>query len=216
MTKSTQQSDRAQRPDGAPSGDAAVGQGDGITGDSSDDPGPQGSSSGLSSEILIDWSGWIEVPDCEALIAAGLARAWLEYLALPEADRPATAIAPHQAADVTVVLSSDDEVGRLNSAYRGKPAPTNVLSFPTDPDGLPPEGLESYPLGDIIIAYETAAREAEGLDRDLAGYTSHLAVHGFLHLLGYDHADDAQAAQMEGLETRIALALGLPDPYGEP
>lgn len=111
---------------------------------------------------------------------------------------------------VTVALSNDEEMRALNRTWRGKDAPTNVLSFPADDEICEP-GF----LGDVVLAYETALREAHEQDIELADHVSHLVVHGVLHLLGFDHTDDAQAERMEALE-RIALAsLGIADPYAE-
>lgn len=120
-----------------------------------------------------------------------------------------------RAAELSLVLSDDAEVRRLNAEYRGQDKPTNVLSFAAldDDAPLPPEGRVS--LGDVIIAFETTAAEAAGEGKTLTDHLSHLVVHGVLHLLGYDHEDDAQAAEMECLETAVLAALGVADPYAE-
>ena len=109
--------------------------------------------------------------------------------------------------EIVISLSSDAEVRPLNKAYRGVDKPTNVLSFPA------PAVLASRSLGDIIIAYETAEREARDLAITLADHTAHLVVHGVLHLLGHDHGTDAEAEAMEGEERRILAAFGIADPY---
>jgi probable rRNA maturation factor len=98
----------------------------------------------------------------------------------------------------------------LNLRWRGLDKPTNVLSFPA-----PPPGRRGDPttLGDIALAYETLAREAEDLGVPLADHYRHLLAHGFLHLIGYDHETDAEAERMEALETRILRRLGVGDPY---
>ena len=116
---------------------------------------------------------------------------------------------------VAVALTDDAGIRILNRDWRGRDAPTNVLSFPA------PEGFgdpECPNLGDIAIAYETVAREAEEAGKPFAHHLAHLAVHGFLHLLGFDHEDDAEAERMEQQERDILAALGIPDPYapGEP
>ena len=96
----------------------------------------------------------------------------------------------------------------LNSQWRGKDAPTNVLSFPAgDAPGEP------GPLGDIVIAYETAAKEAEEATMPFGDHVSHLVVHGVLHLLGFDHMQDDEAERMEQLERRGLASLGIADPY---
>lgn len=113
-------------------------------------------------------------------------------------------------AEVSVVFSSDREVRRLNSRYRHKDAATNVLSFPA-PSLV--EGALGPMLGDIVLAAETVAREAAEEGLTLTGHLTHLLVHGFLHLAGYDHEADGEAAVMEGLETAILARLGIADPY---
>ncbi len=115
--------------------------------------------------------------------------------------------------DAAVALSSDQEVARLNGAYRQKPTPTNVLSFPA---AVPPHGAhpgEPTALGDIILARETILREASESGTPPVHHLQHLVIHGLLHLLGFDHIDAAGAERMEGLETAILARMGLPDPY---
>lgn len=107
--------------------------------------------------------------------------------------------------EVTLVLSSDEEIRGLNLKWAGKDRATDVLSFPADADDTA--------LGDIILAYETVARDAAETGLELPAHASHLVIHGLLHLLGYDHHADAGAAEMEGLETKILAGLGLHDPY---
>ena len=121
----------------------------------------------------------------------------------------AVAIPPIEAAyDVTIVLTDDAEMAELNHTWRGKDAPTNVLSFRAG-DGPGEPG----PLGDIVIAFETAQREADEENTALADHVSHLVVHGVLHLLGLDHMQDAEAEQMEELERSALASLGIADPY---
>ena len=121
------------------------------------------------------------------------------------------------AVEVSVRLSDDAEVRTLNAPYRHKDAPTNVLSFPmVQPDLI--EALSNSDdgevlLGDIILAHETVAAEAAAKDIGIDAHATHLIAHGLLHLLGYDHGDDAAAAHMEGLETAALARLGLADPY---
>jgi probable rRNA maturation factor len=112
--------------------------------------------------------------------------------------------------EVCVVLSVDAAVRELNRTWRKIDKPTNVLSFPfknTGPD------VASAMLGDIVIAYETTAAEAAAQNKPFLHHLSHLTVHGFLHLLGYDHENDVQAENMERLEREILLTLGVSDPY---
>ena len=121
--------------------------------------------------------------------------------------------------ELSIKLSDDAEVRQLNADYRAKDKPTNVLSFPM----IPPDLIESISntddgevlLGDIILAYETCAREAEERGISLADHTTHLIVHGTLHLVGYDHENDAEAEDMEAIETRALASIGLADPYGD-
>lgn len=115
--------------------------------------------------------------------------------------------------ELSLVFTDDAAMRKLNKAYRGKDSPTNVLSFPAaPPPGTPlqPAGLL---LGDVILAAETIAREAALAEKPLDDHMAHLIIHGFLHLLGYDHEREAEAEKMEQLE-RVALkTLGIPDPY---
>ena len=107
----------------------------------------------------------------------------------------------------SVLYAGDATLQALNRGWRGKDAPTNVLSFPA------PEGSGS--LGDIALAFDTLEREAAGQGKLLADHATHLLVHGLLHLLGYDHEADDEAAEMEGLERDILGVLGIADPYGD-
>jgi probable rRNA maturation factor len=119
--------------------------------------------------------------------------------------------------EVSVRLTDDAEVQTLNREYRHKDKPTNVLSFPmVQPDLL--EGLANSDdgevlLGDIVLARETCAREAEEKSVTFADHATHLIVHGTLHLLGYDHQGDSEAEAMEALERAILATLGIDDPY---
>jgi probable rRNA maturation factor len=115
---------------------------------------------------------------------------------------------------VSVVLVDDDAIQSLNRNWRGIDKPTNVLSFPSP--RLPARfaaGPIPLPLGDIFIAYETVAREAAGEGKPFMHHFAHLVVHGFLHLLGYDHDSDQAAEDMERLEARILAKFDIPDPY---
>lgn len=125
--------------------------------------------------------------------------------------------------EISLLACADARISTLNAEFRGKPQPTNVLSWPSEDraaeaDGempLPPE-LDPFgptELGDIAIAYDTCAAEARAADKPLADHALHLLVHGTLHLLGFDHVRDDDATLMEGLETEILGNMGLPDPY---
>ncbi|THD84843.1 rRNA maturation RNase YbeY [Aliigemmobacter aestuarii] len=125
---------------------------------------------------------------------------------------------------ISLMGCDDDRIAALNADFRGKPQPTNVLSWPSEERGadapgampdLPGPGGPDDPeeLGDIAIAYDTCAREADAQGKPMADHVTHLVVHGVLHLLGFDHIDDADAALMEACEVRILARLGVADPY---
>ncbi len=114
---------------------------------------------------------------------------------------------------LTLLLSDDDEVRVLNRRFRGADKPTNVLSFPAE--ATMPEPDEPLYLGDVILARETLAREADAQGKSFLDHATHLAIHGVLHLLGYTHEAEEDAARMETLEIAALARLGLPDPYVE-
>ena len=115
------------------------------------------------------------------------------------------------AAEISVLLTDDEEQRDLNAQWRGKDSSTNVLSFPQIEPFDPVIGL----LGDITLARETVTREAQEQGITLEDHFTHLVVHGFLHILGDDLLDEEEALEMEGLETRILAGLGIADPYAE-
>ena len=110
--------------------------------------------------------------------------------------------------EVSIVLTDDSAIRSLNRNWRGIDKPTNVLSFPVSG---PDTGEGARLFGDIVIAFETLERECS--DENFLHHLAHLAVHGFLHLNGYDHQTDAQAEAMERLESKIMARLNMPDPY---
>ena len=113
--------------------------------------------------------------------------------------------------ELGVVLAGDKDVRALNARWRGKNRPTNVLSFPLE---MPqPGATHGRAAGDVVLAYETVAREARQKGIPLLDHAAHLIVHGVLHILGYDHEEDRQAEAMERLESRILTGLGIADPY---
>ncbi|MEJ0095409.1 MAG: rRNA maturation RNase YbeY [Methylocella sp.] len=110
--------------------------------------------------------------------------------------------------EISVVLCDDAFIAELNRKWRGVDKPTNVLSFPSGGD------IGSTPvLGDIVIAFETTANEAREAQKPLRNHVAHLLAHGFLHLIGYDHLEDAEAEAMEALERSVLAKLGIDDPY---
>lgn len=115
------------------------------------------------------------------------------------------------AAELSILLTNDEEQHDLNKQWRGKDSSTNVLSFPQIEPFDPVVGI----LGDITLARETLIREAEEQGVSFEDHFTHLVVHGFLHILGYDHLTDEEAAEMEGLETKILAILGIDDPYAD-
>ncbi|GIT89952.1 endoribonuclease YbeY [Jannaschia pagri] len=124
--------------------------------------------------------------------------------------------------EVAVLGCDDARIATLNADFRGKPRPTNVLSWPSAerapevPGELPPPPDTHDPeLGDIAIAFETCAREASEQGKTFDAHVIHLLVHATLHLLGYDHETEADALRMESLEVKILKELGLPDPYAD-
>lgn len=156
----------------------------------------------ITAGIVEDGGDWSALPHIQALV---------EQATAIVADAPELAIG---AAEVSVALSSDENVRKLNAAYRGLDKPTNVLSFPPPP-GMAIPGQPRF-LGDIVLAAETIVAEAEAQGISPADHLRHLVVHGLLHLLGFDHETDEEALEMEALETRLLARIGIDDPYGDP
>jgi probable rRNA maturation factor len=153
-----------------------------------------------SIEVAIACEAWTDACPDAAAIAGRAVEA-----ALADAADPERFI-------VDVTLTDNAEQRRLNRTYRGKDAPTNVLSFP---QGASETAHPDAPvlLGDVVLAFETVRREAAEQQKTLADHLSHLVVHGVLHLLGFDHEKAHDAAEMELRELSILAGLGVPDPY---
>ena len=163
-----------------------------------------GESVGLSDRIAIDvtveagdWSMIDPTALAETAVVAAVERSGVDIAAGPE---------------VGVIFSDDDRLRELNGRHRGKDRATNVLSFPAAP---PASDLYGPLLGDIVLAQETVLAEAEARGIAVADHSIHLIVHGFLHLIGFDHETDQMAVEMESLETDILLSIGVADPYAE-
>ena len=153
----------------------------------------------LQSDISIECEQWTKLADLDTLVERALQATKLE-----------TKASLFDGAEVSLLFCDDVRIQELNRDWRGLDKPTNVLSFPA----APPDRLVSAPLlGDIAIAFETVAREAQDEEKTFADHTSHMIVHGFLHLLGYDHENEEEAEEMEDLERRALARLGIADPY---
>ena len=155
-------------------------------------------------EVLVVDDAWQAEPNAEAVIHRAIAAA-AEFVSANIGE-----------AELAVMLTDDDGIRTLNSNWRGIDKPTNVLSFPALPPSGP-SGPDDAPrmLGDIAIAYQTTRQEADEEQKPFDHHLSHLAVHGFLHLIGYDHEQDDDAENMEMLEREILAQLGIPDPYSD-
>jgi probable rRNA maturation factor len=149
-------------------------------------------------DVMVESPLWQALPAAERIVRGAIARA-------AEQDTVS------RGGEVAVLLCDDAAIANLNAQWRGISKPTNVLSFPASPHHAAPG--EAAALGDIAIAYETVASEAAAQGKTVADHLAHLAVHGFLHLLGYDHHEDAQAERMERLERDILARIGIADPY---
>ena len=155
-------------------------------------------------EVLVVAECWQHEPDADAVIQRAIAAA------------AGSVDADVGDAELAVMLTDDPGIRTLNSNWRGIDKPTNVLSFPAlQGEGARKPGDAPRMLGDIAIAYETTRREADAEGKLFEHHLSHLAIHGFLHLIGYDHENDADAEEMEALETEILEQLGIPDPYAD-
>jgi probable rRNA maturation factor len=155
----------------------------------------------MSTQPVIDFAVegalWANAPDVPGWAAAAIGEAILK-----------SGVKLNPDVEISIMLTDDDAIRELNAQWRGKDQPTNVLSFPAPG---PVEKRQS--LGDIVIAYETCEREAGAELKTFQAHVTHLIVHGFLHLIGYDHEEEAEALAMESLEREILSALGIDDPY---
>jgi probable rRNA maturation factor len=150
----------------------------------------------LTVDVMVNSELWQAEPKAEDIVRKAVAEA--------------AAAVSTTAGELAIVLTDDSSIRALNREWRDKDAATNVLSFPL------PAGSASGTvklLGDIVIAYETTAHEAEAEGKPLQNHLAHLAVHGFLHLVGYDHETDQEADAMESLEAVILSRLGVPNPH---
>ena len=152
--------------------------------------------------IDVEDEAWNVLPGLEDLARSAVAAALA-----------ASGVPPDQT-ETALLFTDDHTIAGLNAEWRGKPSPTNVLSFPT-PEDLPVPDGEPRPLGDIVLASGVIAREAQEQGKTLREHTLHLIVHGVLHLTGHDHEDETQASGMEQLEIDILKGLGISDPYHE-
>lgn len=154
---------------------------------------------GPSIDILLEDERWSAQLDLEAFAAEAVS-----------ACVKTAGVTLRPGAEVSLLFTNDARVRELNSAWRGKDAATNVLSFPA----YQPGRLETAQLlGDVALAYETVRNEADREEKLFSAHSQHLIVHGILHLLGYDHETDSDAHEMEALESRILVGLGAPDPW---
>jgi len=151
-------------------------------------------------DVMVEAGDWPALAELEALARDAVAAALAE-----------TGDEAPDGTELSLVFSDDAQIRTLNAQWRDKDKPTNVLSFPAFPfkRGAPLPPL----LGDIILAAETVARESVLEGKPLAHHITHLVIHGFLHLLGYDHETDAEAEEMEAVERRALARLAIPDPY---
>lgn len=161
-------------------------------------------------ELSVDEEAWRQaLPDTDALCREAVFAA----LHLAARDLPPV--------EVSLVLTGDEAMARLNEQHRGKQGATNVLSFPAcdwqggerPRDHAGAAGDQPLLLGDIVVAHGVAAAEAVDGEKTLADHLRHLLAHGVLHLLGHDHVDDDQAREMEALEVQILGRIGVANPY---
>jgi probable rRNA maturation factor len=146
----------------------------------------------LTIDVLVVSDRWKDAEKLESIVRGAVTRA-------------ATKLST-RGTELAIVLTDDSAIRELNRDWRGVDAATNVLSFPT-------KNAAAKHLGDIVLAFETIAREARSERKPLAHHVAHLAVHGFLHLVGYDHERHKDALEMERVEREVLHQLAIPDPY---
>ena len=147
----------------------------------------------LAIDIAVEHDAWSTLGNVEPRVRSAVEAA----LAVGDADVP-------DDSELSLVLCDDAFIRDLNQRWRGKDKATNVLSFPS---------ADPTMLGDIVVAYETCAREAQDEGRPLADHLAHMIVHGVFHLLGHDHEDEDEADEMERLESQALARLGIASPY---
>jgi len=151
----------------------------------------------LKIDVLVDSDCWNQPAKARAIVRRAVAEA--------------AATVSTTGTELAIVLTDDSAIRQLNRLWRGIDAPTNVLSFPSKRTADEPPHL-----GDVVLGYQTIAREAQAEGKPFAHHLAHLAVHGFLHLIGYDHDKEADADAMEQTERKILRRLDIPDPYRPP
>ena len=156
-------------------------------------------------DVLVEDPAWLEAKPGIEERAVGAATAALARIETAPSGVPA---------EICLMLANDELLRDLNARFRGKDEATNVLSFPAAPDPAPiaAEGGPRH-LGDVALALGTVLREAAEQGKTAADHATHLIVHGVLHVMGYDHQTDSEAAVMEREETAILAMLGIGDPY---
>jgi probable rRNA maturation factor len=151
-------------------------------------------------DLLVEGGDWAPEAELETIVREAVAAAMSETGAFAK-----------EGTELSVVFSDDEHIKELNAQWRGKDKPTNVLSFPAF---MPKRGAPLPPLlGDIVLAAETVIREAALEGKEVRHHITHLVIHGFLHLLGYDHETGEEAEEMEAVERRALARLAIPDPY---
>lgn len=143
-------------------------------------------------DLIVEDDSWSALGDLEALCR--------------KAFDAACAVAPVDEGNLALLLAGDDTLHQLNREFRGKDKPTDVLSFPSLP-------MDRPFLGDIAVALGVSAKDAEIQGKKLADHLVHLLIHGYLHLLGFDHETDEEASEMEALEIKALATLGIANPY---